>query len=123
MIVSVLLLCACSSGKERSEKHVERALEFLADDRRREATLELESAIESDPDNVEAYNQLAALEISDGRTETAITHIMEAYRLAPDNITAALNFALALRETQPDAALVVIQAAIFGEPANPQCPS
>lgn len=118
LLLAVVL--ACSSPEERARSHLEQARHYLAENRRKEATLELQSALQFDPSSVEANNRLAEIELANGNLSAALSYMQEAFRLDPTDSTACLHLASLLRTDQPDRAKELIEAVIEREPENPQ---
>jgi tetratricopeptide (TPR) repeat protein len=97
---------------------MERAERFLAEGRRADAVLELRNALERDPELLEANLRLAELALQSGHYEAAVSHVKNAYRLAPDDTEVALNLASVLQLEHPDRAKVLIDEVIAREPEN-----
>jgi len=110
----------CGSGAERAERHVERAREFLAEQNREAATIELHIAAQADPANREASWLLAQIAISEGKLEEAIFYLREAHRAQPEDTRAALELASLLYGSNPATARKLVEDAIEREPDDPK---
>jgi Flp pilus assembly protein TadD len=114
------LLFACTDAASRLEGHLENARELVAAGNEEEAVLELRSALQLAPENVEANNALAEIELRNGRYEVAITHIDKAYRIAPDDPRSALNLArvLVLQIDDLERAKELVDQSVAQDPGN-----
>jgi tetratricopeptide (TPR) repeat protein len=120
-VVSLVLavgLMGCGSDPERAAAHLERAERLLVDGRRAEAVLEFRTALQRDPDNLEATRRLAQIELLGGEYESALDHLKAAYRLAPDSSEVTLELAKVLRAGNPKRARLLIDEVIAREPEN-----
>ncbi len=114
----LVLAVACSSSEDRALDHLSVGRAHLAEGRSVEAKLEFQSALRFDPQNVEANNELAVLELKAGNTPAALIHMQEAYDLDPTNSVAALNLASMLESHDTDQAEALIEGVIHRDPEN-----
>jgi len=113
---SLALAVACSSDEERAASHIARGHEYLAEQRRTEATLEFQSALRFDEGNVEANTRLGLLELEVGNLVNALIHLDRAHQADPTGIDAALNMAALLQAENPERAEELIEQTIEQHP-------
>lgn len=114
----VLSLAACSSKEQRFSKHIERAQEFEAEGKVKEALLELRSALQLDPKSADVNFRLAELLSKDSKPADAAFFYRETTRLDPSRSDAALAEAkLILFDDTPRAEELVTRV-IEQEPGN-----
>lgn len=118
LLAALALALACSSASERAADHLQKGRALAEQGRTADARLELQSALRYEPESVEANNELAALELSEGNMTAALVHINEAYRLDPSDSRAALNLASLLQADQPERAEALVEGVIHRDPEN-----
>ncbi|MBW2275456.1 MAG: tetratricopeptide repeat protein [Deltaproteobacteria bacterium] len=106
----------CGSGTERAQQHVVNAREYLAEEKREAALIELYSAVQFDPANWEANWLLAQIAVSEGNLQEAVFFLREAQRADPEDTRAALELASLLYGSDPKTALKLVNDAIERHP-------
>ena len=119
LLLAAIASAGCMSDRERAGKHVERARQYLDEELRDEAVLELQSALQRDPESEDANTLLAGVALSEGRYSDALSLFSEAHRAAPDSAQAALNLARLLQQDDPEGARQLVERAIRRDPDNP----
>ena len=110
-LVCCLGLSACPSREERFASHVARGDELATEGRRNEAILEYRSALNIDASSAEINSRVAALMSRQGAVEDAARFFLEAYRLDPSRIDAAMRYSqLIARTNRPHAKELVAKA-------------
>ena len=106
----------CDSGAERAQQHVVNAREYLAEEQREAALIELHNAVQFDPANREANWMLAQIAVAEGRLREAVFYFREAQRAEPEDTRAALELASLLYGSDPKTALELVEDAIERHP-------
>lgn len=120
LLIACLLASACSSPEERFAAHVERAQEYIAENRGDDALIELQSALKIDPDDPDVNEQLAALLKLRGSIQAAAFHYGETYRLDPTRVGAAVEQATLLWQTAPRRAREIMDEVKQRYPDDPR---
>ena len=107
------------TDEERAARHLERAEQYLDEGRRDEAALELQSALQRDPNSERANAELAEIAFLEGRYRDALAYFREAHRVAPESARAALNMAKMLQQDDPEQARKLVERIVEREPDNP----
>lgn len=93
LVLCVFLFTACSSPEENKQEYFENALQYIKQDEREAAILELRSAIQLDAKFGEARYQLGLLYLEKGESKKAFDELVRAADLLPDNLDANLKVA------------------------------
>ncbi len=88
LLMCVTLLFACSSPEKDKLKHYQRALQYIEQEKRPEAIIELKNAIQIDAKYGEARYQLGLLYLKSGEPKNAFNELLRAADLSPDNLDA-----------------------------------
>ena len=80
----------CNPGGDRASHHLERADEFFAENRGREALLELHNAALLRPDDAGIALRVAEASLENGFTGDAVDFYRDALTLEPENSETAL---------------------------------
>jgi tetratricopeptide (TPR) repeat protein len=87
------LIPACSSKEEKKEVYYQNALNYIKENKRDAAILELRSAIQIDAKYGDARYQLGLLYLEGGESQKAFAELLRAADLSPDNLDANLKVA------------------------------
>ena len=117
-LLCCLALLACRSPEERFASHVARAEELATAGRTEEAILEYRSALNVDASSADVNQRIAELMISQGGMDNAAQFFLEAYRLDPSRIEAAMQYSKLIARTNRQRADEMVAAAL--EKANDQ---
>ncbi|MDE0887555.1 MAG: tetratricopeptide repeat protein [Myxococcota bacterium] len=110
----------CSPGADRANHHLERADEFFAENRGREALLELHNAALLRPDDAGIALRVAEASLANGFAGDAVDFYRDALTLEPENTQTALKLARLLLEIDLDAARTQIGELMQTDPRNAQ---
>ncbi|MGB3209071.1 MAG: tetratricopeptide repeat protein [Desulforhopalus sp.] len=93
MVILLLLFCTvltvgCSSPEADKQQYYQKALDYIEQDNREAAILELRSAIQLDAKFGAARYQLGLLYLEEGDPKKAFAELLRAADLAPDNLDA-----------------------------------
>ena len=91
LVAALLLALACGSPEERFSDRVARADGLAAAGDPQAAILELQNALNLEPENAEIYERIGDLYHEQSRFEDALPYYHEAFRLDPKRITAAMH--------------------------------
>ena len=90
-LVLLLMLTGCASETEKEVNHLENAKEYIAQERYKEASLELKNAIKLNPDNDAAHLELGKVYLKLEEVPMAIQSYDTAVKKNPDNMEAHLK--------------------------------
>jgi tetratricopeptide (TPR) repeat protein len=91
-LAAALAVCAaCSSPEERFATHMQRAQQFLEEDRVQEAILEFSSALDLQPQNAEVHERIGEAFVAHGRLVEALPYFQQAFRLDETRLTSAMH--------------------------------
>lgn len=93
LFICLSLVPACSSKEEKKQVYYKNALNYIKQDKREAAILELRSAIQLDAKYGEARYQLGLLYLKEGDPKKAFGELVRAADLNPDNLDANLKVA------------------------------
>ena len=97
LILCASLFSACSSAPEKDKQtYYNNAMEYIKQDNKEAAILELRSAIQLDAKYGEARYQLGLLYLKEGEPKKAFDELVRAADLLPDNLDANLKVAFFL---------------------------
>ncbi|MCP5059303.1 MAG: tetratricopeptide repeat protein [bacterium] len=113
--LGLLSLVACSPD---AAEHRARAEQYLAEDKPKEALLELRSALQIEPKEPETNFRIAAIADDLGMLEDAVFYYKETYRIDPTRSDAALAEARLVAWEEPERADELIQGVLERDPAN-----
>lgn len=112
------LLLACELGGNRADQHLRKAETFLAEDRGREALLELHNAALLRPDDVDLGLRVAEVSIQYGFFGDAVDFYRDALALRPDDSASALKLAQLLLDIDLEESRLRIDELIARDPRN-----
>ncbi|MCP5066221.1 MAG: tetratricopeptide repeat protein [bacterium] len=112
----LLSLSACSPDAAEHRANAER---YLAEGEKKEAVLELRSALRIEPTDAETNFRIATILDGMGGFEDAAFYYRETYRLDPARSDAALAEARLIVWEEPELAEELIRGVLEREPANP----
>ena len=92
------LVLACGPDTDRAQYHLDQANDLLADNRGREALIELHSAARLQPDNVDLSLRVAEMSLQYGFFGDAVDFYRDALSLRPEDAEAQLTLAQLLLE-------------------------
>lgn len=114
----VVGLGACSSKESRFARHLENAEAFEAEDKNKEALLELRSALQIDPKSAEVNFRIAELLAKENKLADASFFYRETTRLDPNRTDAALAEAKLITFDDTARAEELVSQVIEREPGN-----
>jgi tetratricopeptide (TPR) repeat protein len=120
-LIAALVACAAlplAGCSPDAASHRERAEQYLAEDRPREALLELRSALKLEPNDAQTNFRIAQIAEDMGKPEDAAFFYGETLRLDPYRTDAALAEAHLIAWDDPDRTAELIQGVLEREPAN-----
>src|SRR5262245_53116274 len=116
MIVSILVLSACSKDPE---KLLESGKKYLAESKYSEATIQLRSAINVNPQLAEAHYLLATVYLETGQIADAKQELFKTVQLQPRNTAAQLKHGnMLLLDRKFDEARATAELVLRQEPSN-----
>jgi len=93
LIAQLLLaiLLGCATKEERKARHLERAQQYVAEEKYKDAVLELKNAIQLDPNNDDIVYQLGETYMKAKEVDSAARSYADAIKINPDNMKAHLE--------------------------------
>jgi len=121
LLAAAGLMLACSSKEERVARHLDRAAEYLEDATWApdQALIELQAALDLDPQRAETNYRMGELLEREERWEDALFYYEEARRLDPSRDDAALAVAHLVRISEPDRGEKLIDEVLARNPSSP----
>ena len=118
LLVLAALCAGCGSERSRVGTHLQRAEDLLSEGRDKAAILELRSAAQLAPDDLEINRRVAEVSLQSGYLGDAIDFYREVVSLAPDDSEAALQLARLLLREDRESADELIAGVLEREPSN-----
>ena len=110
---------AIAATDENEMAHVKLGTALMARGAYAEAGVQFEEALRIRPDSDRAMNNLASLQLSQGRPDQALSFAAQALAMNPDNVLAHINAAIALASLERmDEAMAHFTQALKLEPGN-----
>jgi len=94
LLMCACLLSACSNPEKDKLKYYQKALQYIDQEKRPEAVIELQNAIQIDAKYGEAHYQLGLLYLKSGDPKKAFGELVRAADLSPENLDAHAKVAL-----------------------------
>jgi tetratricopeptide (TPR) repeat protein len=109
-------LLGCSSDQEKASEHLARAEAYQAEGKRKEALLELRSALQLDPKSADTNFRIGTVLEAQEQYGDAAFYYGEAHRLDPSRSDAALALVKLIAFPEPERASALIDGVLAREP-------
>jgi len=119
LLVGAVGLAACQDEQSRLQEHMDRAEQFMKDEKPSDAAIEYKSALQISPNHAPAHFGLAKAYLATRDVRKAYWELQETVRLDPDNVEARLalaQFLLLGRDEEWGQALEQADAVIAKDP-------